>query len=138
MSNKFIITAGIIFAFAAILGFKFFFPEETTNQKALETQTINDGAVAIAVTPMNIGNNSTWRFEIILDTHSGELNQNLMEESGLTDNNGNEYKPIAWNGDPPGGHHRKGILEFSPTSGTRGSVTLKIFNNSFQWPVDNL
>lgn len=30
------------------------------------------------------------------------------------DASGREYAPLAWQGDPPGGHHRKGVLRFKP------------------------
>lgn len=126
MNNKFVIAAMGIAALAAILGFKFFFSEETTNQPALETQTNDDGPVAITVVPIDIRNNSAWRFEITLDTHSGELNQNLIEAVVLIDINGNEYKPNAWIGDPPGGHHRKGVLEFEPIFPSPKIILLKI------------
>jgi hypothetical protein len=55
-----------------------------------------------------------WNFNVALDTHSEELNANLTEVSVIVTDDGREYLPINWEGDPPGGHHREGILSFDP------------------------
>jgi hypothetical protein len=60
--------------------------------------------------------------------------------AALADSAGREYRAIAWEGDPPGGHHRKGILKFEPIKPAPGSVTLKIrrigaAERTFSWPV---
>jgi hypothetical protein len=66
------------------------------------------------------------RFEVVLDTHTAELTQDMREISVLSGVDGREFKPTAWEGDPPGGHHRQGVLVFSPISPMPGSLTLKL------------
>lgn len=78
---------------------------------ALDTQTNSEGQVIIKITPKL---SSEIVFEITLDTHSEELDTDLIKVTTLQDENGKEYNPARWEGDPPGGHHRNGILIFSP------------------------
>lgn len=52
------------------------------------------------------------RFEVGLNTHQGDLNFKLTEQSLLTDDRGREYKPVEWKGES-GGHHLTGELVFS-------------------------
>lgn len=106
----------------------------------LKTQTNNEGAVEITVTPKNLSNKE-WVFDIALNTHSMEIGEDLTKVSVLVDEDGNEYKPIEWQGDPPGGHHRKGILKFAPISPQPQSIILKIFQvgeikeRNFTWQL---
>jgi hypothetical protein len=60
--------------------------------------------------------------------------------AALADSAGREYRAIAWEGDPPGSHHRKGILKFEPIKPAPTSVMLKIrrigvAERTFSWPV---
>lgn len=77
--------------------------------RSFEEQTKSEGQVDITVTPIFAG---TWRFAISLETHSVELSQELDKVSVLVDDQGREYAPLFWEGDPPGGHHRSGTLVF--------------------------
>ncbi|MBX9812146.1 MAG: hypothetical protein K2Y16_11135 [Burkholderiales bacterium] len=36
------------------------------------------------------------------------------------------YSPVKWQGDPPGGHHHKGTLQFKPVSPAPASIELRI------------
>ena len=105
-----------------------------------EPRTNSDGQVSVAVAPKNLAMNaSVWEFEIVLDTHSVELDYDLAKNSSLIDSFGNKYMPLGWEGDPPGGHHRKGVLKFQPLTGRQESVELKIFDvggvgeRAFSW-----
>ncbi len=91
----------------------------------LETQTNNDGPVTVKVTPKF---SSEITFEITLDTHSGELDDDLTQAAAFKDENGKEYKPIRWEGNLPGGHHRSGILTFGPISPVPRTIKLIIQN----------
>ena len=96
-------------------------------QATLQMQSVTIGDVEYFITPKNIISSSkTWDFEIILDTHTGSLNQDLATLINIADNKGNEYQATKWVGDPPGGHHRKGILEFIPITPYPSSIDLKI------------
>ena len=105
-----------------------------------ESQTDSEEQVSVIVTPKNLAMNaSVWEFEVVLDTHSAELDDDLAKNSALVDSSGNKYFPLGWEGDPPGGHHRKVILKFQPLTGRRESVELKIFDvggvgeRAFSW-----
>ena len=76
---------------------------------ALETQINDEGSVTVKITPKL---SSEITFEVALDTHSEELNVDLTQAVILRDENGREYKPLRWEGDPIGGHHRSGMLIF--------------------------
>lgn len=105
-------------------------PEKVSKQaeqNSLQTQSVTVGIVVYKVTPKTLTpNNETWGFEVSLDTHTGSLDQDLVSVVRLVDDKGNEYKPIKWMGDPPGGHHREGILQFKSLESNITSITLKI------------
>jgi hypothetical protein len=60
----------------------------------------------------------------------------------LKDSSGREYQPINWDGSPPGGHHRSGVLEFSELAEGAESITLVIREVAnvpervFNWTVE--
>ena len=68
------------------------------------------GVVKVTATPKLT--NLEYEFDIILNTHSTELNYDLVTISSLTNEKGQTVKPSRWNGDGPGGHHREGRLIF--------------------------
>lgn len=125
-----VVAAIIVFGVALITNPKVNFnqgnemPQE--NQKVLPPQTNSEGQITIQVTPQELSS-SSWDFEIVLDTHSNSLDQDLVVNSILIGEDGGEYQPISWNGDPPGGHHRKGVLKFNPISPIPSSIELKIY-----------
>lgn len=102
----------------------------------LDAQTNNEGEVIIAVTPIDQIN---WSFEVVMNTHSAELNEDLTTVSILVDENGNEYKPVEWRGDPLGGHHRAGTLIFGEIAPAPKSIILIIrqiggvVERKFEW-----
>ncbi len=53
-----------------------------------------------------------WNFAVVLDTHSQELGDDLVEAAVLVTDDGRRIKPLSWKGAPAGGHHREGTLEF--------------------------
>lgn len=101
--------------------------ETVSPNSDLEPQTNDEGSVTVSVAPRKSAGAGTWEFEITLNTHSIELSEDLITATVLIADK-KEYQPIAWNGDPPGGHHRNGILQFSPISPSPQSVALKISN----------
>jgi hypothetical protein len=107
----------------------------------LAQQTNREGKVTVKVTPLDLAAASVqWRFEIAFDTHVTALDHDLLAIAALDGGNG-ESAPIAWEGDAPGGHHRKGILTFKPLQPAPAAVTLKIrqvggvAERHFNWPV---
>lgn len=110
------------------------------NPTSLEEQSDSQGAVTIKVTPLNlISDDTQWRFKIELDTHSVALSQDLVANSQIVDNMGKIYKPVTWEGDAAGGHHRQGTLVFNAISPAPQSITLKINGieqeREFKWSL---
>lgn len=108
--------------------------------KTLSSQQSDEGRVMVTVTPVTVSETAdTWRFDVRLNTHVAPITQDIAAVSVLDDGHGHSQRPSAWNGDPPGGHHRKGILVFRPISPMPGSITLHIRevgdvpDRSFTW-----
>ena len=115
---------------------------ELVEQTSLQTQSVTIGIVIYKVTPKTLTPNSeTWDFEVSLDTHTGSLDQDLVSTIRLVDDKGNEYKPTIWTGDPLGGHHREGILEFLPVVPRPSFIEFNIQTtdttgkNSLRWNI---
>lgn len=88
--------------------------------KSFNSKSGEMGAVNVTVTPLSSSN-----YEIILNTHSVELDYDLKEIVTLKDNNGKEYQPVSWSGDR-GGHHLSGELQFSTIDPQANAVFLTI------------
>ena len=100
---------------------------EKLGELNLSPQTNSRGNVTVQVKPINISKASKiWAFEVDLETHTVELSQDLVKNSVMVDDRGKSYYPVVWEGDPPGGHHRKGILKFEAISPIPKVVQLKI------------
>jgi hypothetical protein len=57
-----------------------------------------------------------------------------MKAAVLVDDRGVEHRPAGWKGDPPGGHHRKGTLEFALVAPRPGAVELRVQRPGEQAP----
>lgn len=77
-----------------------------------QTQTKEGGNVTVIVTPTAIAAGKPATFQMVFDTHSVDLDFDVAAAAELRDEQGNSYGTATWKGDPPGGHHRKGILTF--------------------------
>lgn len=96
-------------------------PEATT------ARSTSDRGVTIKVTPKSIGTpDSRWEFTVVLDTHSADLNDDLARSASLTTDEGRTFKPVSWEGAPPGGHHREGVLAFDVPAPRPGVIELRI------------
>ncbi|MDP3974606.1 MAG: hypothetical protein Q8P65_01305, partial [bacterium] len=101
------------------------------DKSAWQTQSVEIGEVTYQITPKNISStNKIWDFEVILDTHNGNLDQDLISLVSMVDNKSNRFKALKWEGDPPVGHHRKGILKFSSVSPYPENIKLVIKANN--------
>jgi len=100
-----------------------------------------ENMVRVEVAPKQLAFGRPAKFEVRMNTHSVSLNQDIVAISILKDNDGREYLPVSWDGSPPGGHHRSGILEFPGLEGSPNSVTLVIREIAnvperiFEWKV---
>lgn len=91
------------------------------------TQTSVQQGVTVKVTPRAVGaDNARWQFAIVLDTHSSDLNDDMVNTATLITADGREIKPVAWLGAAPGGHHREGLLEFAMTAPWPNAIELKL------------
>ncbi|MBI3033665.1 hypothetical protein HYY72_00715 [Candidatus Woesearchaeota archaeon] len=90
---------------------------------SLGTLTNSEGGVTIGITPSYIGEDAS-RFEIILTTHEGSMDFDMAKNTDLFDSEGNRYSPSGWEGSPPGGHHRSGVLSFPPVK--KGSAGIRL------------
>ncbi len=91
----------------------------------LMPQTNQENGVTIDVTPGKISFGQPLTFKISLTTHEGALDYDLAKITELRDSSGKTYLPLAWEGSPPGGHHRSGVLSFPPVERTN-EITLAI------------
>ena len=113
----------------------------TETQQKWESKTDDQASVTVTVTPTLLSAESReWKFDVIMDTHSVELDQDMTKVAILTDDSGKEYGPVRWEGAPAGGHHREGVLIFSPITLTPKSVELKITGvadtlRTFNWQL---
>jgi hypothetical protein len=93
----------------------------------LQPRSSEAAGVNVTVKPLGLtADAKTWDFEIKMETHTKPLEQDLVRVSVLVDDGGKQYTPSAWKGDPPGGHHRKGVLQFAPVPGSPNSLELRI------------
>lgn len=95
--------------------------------EAIATRSTSDAGVTIKVTPKSIGAlDNRWAFAVVLDTHSADLNDDLVRSATLATDEGRTFKPVSWEGAPPGGHHREGVLAFDVPAPRPGAVELRI------------
>lgn len=101
--------------------------------KTYELQTDDQGEVTIAIQPLDISpQSSVWRFQVTLNTHSRELNEDLVAAAELRNNKDERFETIGWEEgslpagrQAPGGHHRSGVLSFRPLLPFPSEITLR-------------
>ncbi len=84
---------------------------------ALSARTSDANGVRIVVKPKPVAAGAAWEFDVTMDTHTTPLDADLTKAAVLLDDNQQRYAATAWTGDPPGGHHRKGVLRFPAPAG---------------------
>ena len=90
----------------------------------LASRTINTGSVEVSIQPLRL-DGSGASFRVKLDTHSGDLNLDLAQAAHL-EVDGTDWGSASWVGDPAGGHHRQGELQFASAGPVRGEIRLTI------------
>jgi len=108
----------------------------------LAARSSQAGGVAVRVKPTEVSAGApAWRFEVVLDTHGGSLDDDLAKTAVLVDGAGKKYSAAGWEGDPAGGHHRKGVLRFKPLSPPPAAIEMRIQRageaapRSFRWDL---
>lgn len=143
----------IIIMVTVVITYKFFSNSKLNNdtqssvEKQVEKQNFvsqinSEGAVEVTVKPLDLSERSkAWDFEVVLSTHSVELNEDLVKASILIVD-GKEYKPVSWEGPGPGGHHREGVLVFNAINPVSAYVELRIKDvggiaeRTFKWNLE--
>lgn len=104
----------------------------------------NEGTVRVSVTPRDLSKAAVeWRFDVRFNTHVTPITQDMMKATSLSGGKGAGEPPSAWNGDPPGGHHRRGVLVFKSIKPRPTRVTLHIrevgdvADRAFTWNLAN-
>ena len=115
----------------------------TTDVGAYEMRSNRENRVRVDVKPVQLTPGQPARFEVRMNTHSETLGEDMVAVSSLKDNAGRVYQATAWQGSGPGGHHRKGVLEFPKLEENTESITLiirKVANapeRTFEWSVEH-
>ena len=117
---------------------------DTASSGADLTQSQEEAAVTVKVTPLNLADPSaaTLDFEVTLDTHSVELAYDMMTIATLRSDTGEDAQPAKWNGPGGGGHHMSGTLSFPQMKDRGKSLTLilrgvaGVPERAFVWNVD--
>lgn len=115
--------------------------QSSHSDQNLSLQESDENNVVIVVKPKVISEGKKTQFEIQLNTHSVNLDFDLEKISKLIDENGNEYTDSTWEGSPPGGHHRNGVLTFdTPMVQTKTLRLIMIDESSikertFEWKI---
>lgn len=100
----------------------------------------NFGGVTVRATP-GVLSGGTWEFEIVFDTHSQELRDDVAKSATLVAG-GVASAPLEWRGDPQGGHHRKGVLRFKAPAARPAAIELRLGRTGepeprvFRWKVE--
>lgn len=121
------------------LGAFFLIPGGSGAAEKLSTQSLSGSGVTVKATPRAIAG-ASWEFDIVFDTHSQDLRDDLMKSATLVAD-GRTHVPVGWKGDPPGGHHRKGVLRFNAINPAPKAIELRIARSgepkprSFQWQL---
>ncbi len=92
--------------------------------RSFPTKTVDVDGVTVEASPLRV-NPRGASIAIVLDTHEGELDARLGQQSTLTID-GTAWPVVAYKGDPPGGHHREGTLRFRSAGPVAGSMRLVI------------
>jgi hypothetical protein len=108
----------------------------------LAPQKSQAGGVGISVKPTDVSAAATtWLFQVTLTTHSGDLGDDLTQTATLVDATGKQHPAAGWDGDPAGGHHRKGVLRFKALSPRPDALEMRILRQgetaarTFRWKL---
>jgi len=108
----------------------------------LAPQNSQANGVGISVKPTDVSAAATtWLFQVTLTTHSGDLGDDLVRTATIVDAAGKQYPALAWDGDPAGGHHRKGVVKFKALSPRPDALELRVLRQgetaprSFRWKL---
>lgn len=102
-------------------------------ERLSEVSSESEG-ITIVVKPIELQAGQSLRFELTMDTHEGSLNTDLPAAVSLVGIQGEKYPAVSWDGPPPGGHHRSGILTFSALDVLPAQLTMVIADDDWSAP----
>lgn len=114
---------------------------QSAGAPALAAVSNDAGGVRVVIKPNSVVAGSAWEFDVTMDTHTKPLDDDLTKTAVLVDDGGRRYMPLSWQGDKPGGHHRKGVLRFPAPTEQIKSFELQIQGSGgenkrvFQWTM---
>ena len=82
-------------------------------EKNLNSQENEGGNVTVKVKPKVLKIGERPMFELEFETHSVDLDFDVVQISSLVDEKGKIFNNSIWEGSGPGGHHREGTLTFN-------------------------
>jgi hypothetical protein len=110
--------------------------------EATTARSTSDRGVTIKVTPKSVGTpDNRWAFTVVLDTHSADLSDDLARSATLMADDGRTFRLLSWEGAPPGGHHREGVLAFDVPAPRPAVIELRIVRpgesapRTFRWQL---
>lgn len=116
-------------------------PDAEAAETGYAPQISDKQSIKITVVPKNIPKaEKDWDFEVTMESHTQALNDDLTKSSVLIAD-GKQYLPSVWEGAPPGGHHRKGLLRFKAIvpQPTAAELQIRLANDSaprsFKWQL---
>jgi len=126
MPHQYLIACALVAAIGSFPLCTAGFGEAQAAEMAAAAQTSNQGGVKITVEPRGFPPEAkTWDFVITLETHTQPLDDDLAKTATLLAD-GKTSRPRGWEGAPPGGHHRKGVLRFEAVTPLPQAVELQI------------
>ena len=133
------VSAAIAFQFMPDSRGGIFIPVSSAAEHGYAPQMSNERGIKVTVALQDIpAEAQTWDFRVVLETHTRDLSDDLAKAAVLVAD-GTQYMPLGWEGAPPGGHHRKGLLRFKAIDPRPASVELQIrlsgdaSPRSFRW-----
>lgn len=88
-------------------------------------QSQTGGEVEVTIEPKQLVVGKEMVFEVSLDTHTVELDEEMTQVVRVTDELGRDYEVISWSGGK-GGHHVSGELRVAALQKGAGRIKLEI------------
>lgn len=88
-------------------------------------QSQTGGEVEVTIEPKQLVVGKEMVFEVSLDTHTVELDEEMTQVVRVTDELGRDYEVISWSGGK-GGHHVNGELRVAALQKGAGQIKFKI------------
>ena len=115
------------------------------NKELQDTNTLtsDEGGVTVTVNPITSLESDNWSFEIELNTHSGELPEDLKGDAELLLDNRQTLSAFSWEMSSEQSHHQEGILSFEKTGNKPGAIELilkdigGVEERNFKWDLNN-